>query len=107
MRLASAGRQLRQAIAIAVDYEEFIAIFLNGRGLVAQGPIPPGVVWLSRWRARRQSADPSLAGAAKARRRSLADAQALLAKAGYPQGRDAASGETLKLHYDTVTSWRR
>jgi hypothetical protein len=26
-----------------VDYEEYISIFLNGRGISAQGPIPPGI----------------------------------------------------------------
>ena len=36
-------QKLRQAIAIAIDEEEFISIFLNGRGIPAQGPIPPGI----------------------------------------------------------------
>ena len=26
-----------------IDQEEFISIFLNGRGIAAQGPIPPGI----------------------------------------------------------------
>ncbi|WP_267257184.1 ABC transporter substrate-binding protein [Coxiella endosymbiont of Ornithodoros maritimus] len=30
-------KKLRQAIAIALDYEEFISIFHNGRGIPAQG----------------------------------------------------------------------
>lgn len=38
-----AARKLRQAISIAVDYEEYISIFANGRGLPAQSPIPPGI----------------------------------------------------------------
>ena len=37
------SRKLRQAIAIAVDYEEYISIFRNGRGVAAQGVIPPGI----------------------------------------------------------------
>ena len=36
-------RKLRQALSIAFDYDEFISIFLNGRGIPAQGPIPPGM----------------------------------------------------------------
>jgi hypothetical protein len=32
------ARKLRQAIAIAMNYEDFISIFLNGRGVIAQGP---------------------------------------------------------------------
>ncbi|NCT57221.1 MAG: peptide ABC transporter substrate-binding protein, partial [Legionella sp.] len=35
------ARKLRQAISIAIDYNEHIAIFLNGRGVAAQAPIPP------------------------------------------------------------------
>ena len=34
---------LRRAISIAVDYEEYISIFANGRGVVAHSPIPPGI----------------------------------------------------------------
>ena len=37
------SRLLRRAISIAVDYEELISIFLNGRGVPAQGPIPPEI----------------------------------------------------------------
>ena len=37
------ARKLRQAIAIAVDFEEYISIFANGRGIPAQSPIPPGI----------------------------------------------------------------
>ncbi|MGH8671068.1 MAG: ABC transporter substrate-binding protein, partial [Burkholderiales bacterium] len=40
--LSERARKLRRAISIAVDFEEFISIFTNGRGLIAQGPIPPG-----------------------------------------------------------------
>ena len=43
-------QKLRQALSIAFDYDEFISIFLNGRGIPAQGPIPPGIVRLCRWR---------------------------------------------------------
>jgi oligopeptide transport system substrate-binding protein len=37
------AKKLRQAISIALDWEEFISIFANGRGISAQGPIPPGI----------------------------------------------------------------
>ena len=37
------GRKLRQAMSIAIDQEEYISIFANGRGIPAQGPIPPGI----------------------------------------------------------------
>ncbi len=41
--LDEAHRKLRRAISIAIDYEEFISIFLNGRGIPAQGVLAPGL----------------------------------------------------------------
>ncbi len=37
------SRLLRQAISIAIDYDEYISIFANGRGVLDQSPIPPGI----------------------------------------------------------------
>ena len=37
------SKKLRQAISIAQNQEEYISIFLNERGMAAQGPIPPGI----------------------------------------------------------------
>ena len=45
---AERHRALRQAISIAVDWEENIAIFQKNQGMPAHGPIPPG---LFGWRA--------------------------------------------------------
>jgi ABC-type transport system substrate-binding protein len=100
---SESARLLRRAISIAVDYEEFISIFSNGRGLVAQGPLPPGIF----------GAKEGLAGINpyvyevvndKARRRSLAEAQRLLAQAGYQGGRDPKTGKPLVLYYDAVAT---
>ncbi len=95
------GKYLRQAISIAVDYEEYISIFLNGRGVVAQGPLPSGLYGYKEGKA---GINPvtHVWGNGKLQRRPLSQARALLAKAGYPEGRDADSGEVLKLYYDTV-----
>jgi oligopeptide transport system substrate-binding protein len=41
--LAEAQTKLRQALSIAIDQEEFISIFMNGRGIAAHGPLPPGI----------------------------------------------------------------
>ena len=41
--LSERARKLRRALSIAIDYDEFISIFLNGRGVPGQGPIPPGI----------------------------------------------------------------
>ncbi len=97
------SRLLRRAISIALDYEEYISIFLNGRGIPAQGPIPPGIFgyrdgkaginpYVYRWKDGRPQ------------RRSLAEARALLAEAGYPEGRDPATGAALNLYYEAVAS---
>lgn len=97
------ARLLRRAISIAVDYEELISIFANGRGVPAQGPIPPGIFghvdgaeginpYVYRW------------DNGHAVRRGLDEARALMREAGYPDGRDAASGKQLTLYFETVSS---
>lgn len=99
------ARKLRQAIAIAVDFEEYIAIFMNGRGVAAQGPIPPGIFGYQKgpkgintvvyvW-------DPKTG---KAKRRPLADAKKLMAEAGYPNGIDPKTGKPLILNYDVTST---
>ncbi len=97
------ARKLRQAIAIAIDYEEFISIFANGRGNPAQGPIPPGIF----------GAREGCAGLnpyvytcvqGRPRRKSIAEARRLLAEAGYPHARDATTGEPLVLYFDTTAT---
>jgi oligopeptide transport system substrate-binding protein len=87
---SEAARKLRQAISIAVDYQDFIALFLNGRGVVAHGPLPPGIFG---YREHTVSTSPS-----------LAEAKQLLSEAGYVDGIDPRTGQALILHYDTVAS---
>ncbi len=97
------GRYLRQAIAIAVDYEEFISIFTNGRGIAAQGPLPPGIFGYRRGEA---GINPIVYQWKNNRpvRRSLTEAKVLLTKAGFPNGRNVQTGEPLKLYFDTTAS---
>jgi ABC-type transport system substrate-binding protein len=95
------ARKLRQALSIAVDYEEYISIFANGRGMAAQGPIPPGIFgthddpeginpyvydWVNR----------------QARRKPIETAKKLLAEAGYPEGVDRETGRPLVLNFDVT-----
>jgi ABC-type transport system substrate-binding protein len=94
------ARKLRRAIAIAVDYEEFISIFANGRGIAAQGPIPPGIFGYKDGEAGINSYVYQWVNG-EPRRRPLEDARQLLAEAGYPNGRDAQSGKPLILYFDT------
>ena len=97
------SKKLRQAISIAIDYEEYISIFLNGRGIPAQGPIPPGIFGYSDGQAglNHYIYDWSEKGA---KRKSLDKARELLSKAGYPEGRSQESGEPLTLYFDVPAS---
>lgn len=94
------ARKLRQAISIAMDYEEYIAIFLNGRGIAAQGPLPPGIFG---YRDGEKGVDPYVYDwvDGKPRRKPIEEARRLLAEAGYPEGRDAETGKPLLLYFDT------
>lgn len=97
-----AARKLRQAISIAVDYEEFISIFANGRGLAAQSPIPPGIEGYRDGKAGINSIVYEWHNGGP-RRRSIEVAKRLLAEAGYPDGIDKKSGKPLVLYFDVTT----
>ena len=100
---SESARKLRQAISIAVDFEEYISIFLNGRGVPAQGMLPPGIFGHQTGRA---GINPVVYewGGHGPKRRTLETANQLLADAGYPNGRDAQTGEPLVLYFDTLDS---
>ncbi len=93
------ARLLRRAIAIAVNYEEFISIFANGRGMPAQGVIPPGIFGYVGGKA---GIDPYVYNWVNGRpqRKSVAEARTLLVRAGYPGGRDIRTGKPLLIHLD-------
>ena len=97
------ARLLRRALAIAVDYEEYISIFVNGRGIPAQSPIPPGIFGYDDTPAgiNRYVYDWSDHGP---RRKSIDEARQLLKQAGYPDGRDIKTGKPLVLNLDTTGS---
>jgi ABC-type transport system substrate-binding protein len=97
------ARKLRHAISIAIDHEEYISIFANGRGIPAQGPVPPGIFGYVEGE---KGIDPYTYNweHGQAVRRPLDDAKRLLAEAGYPKGRDAQTGEPLVLYYDVPAS---
>lgn len=97
------AQKLRQAISIAMNIEEYISIFLNGRGIAAQGPIPPGIFG---YKDNGDVYNPIVykKTAAGIVRRSLKEAKELLAQAGYPGGVDKKTGRQLVLNYDVVSS---
>ena len=97
------ARKLRRAIAIAVDFEEFISIFANGRGIAAQSPIPPGIFGYRDGCAGINSYVYDCVQD-KPVRKPIAVAQRLLAEAGYPNGVEAQSGQPLVIHLDTTSS---
>jgi ABC-type transport system substrate-binding protein len=101
--LSEDRKKLRQALSIAFDYDEFISIFLNGRGIPAQGPIPPGLFGYVEGVA---GLNPYVYEAVNGniQRRSIETAKKLLAEAGYPNGRDVKTGAPLVLYFDTMAS---
>jgi ABC-type transport system substrate-binding protein len=98
---AERARKLRQAVSIALDIEEQISIFANGRGIPANGPIAPGIFGFREGEA---GINPVVYDWVDGRpvRKSIETARKLLAEAGYPGGRDAKTGQPLVLYLDTV-----
>ncbi len=94
--------KLRQAISIVLDYEEYLEIFNNGRGMPAFSPLPPGIFghvegrgginpFVYTWDEKRQ----------RPQRRSLKYARKLMKEAGYPGGRDS-NGRPLSITFDNA-----
>lgn len=94
------NRKLRQAISIAIDWEEYSKIFPNKAGVTAMSPLPKALFG---------SREGTLAGIdpvthhivdGQVVRRPIADAKRLMVEAGYPEGRDARTGRPLIINYD-------
>jgi len=96
------ARKLRQALAIATDWEEYLSIFANGRGVPSHSPLAPGIFG---YREGGQGINPVAYEwqGGHARRRPVEQAKKLLAEAGYPDGRDAKTGQPLVLYLDTTS----
>ncbi len=85
--VVGANRKLRQAMSLAFDTQWRIENLLNGRGVSAQGPIPPGIFGY----------EPDYDNPYKGP--DLERARGLLAEAGYPGGVDE-DGRRLTITYD-------
>lgn len=99
--LSPRSTRLRQAISIAIDQEEFISIFQNGRGIAAQGPLPPGIFGFEAGEAGiNRVVYDWVAG--QPQRKPVEVARRLMVEAGYPNGRDEKTGEPLVVYLDTT-----
>ncbi len=86
------SRKLRQAMSLVIDADEFMRLFMNGRGLAAQSPLPPGLYGYED-----DYRNPF-------RPQGEVDwdrARQLLEEAGYPGGIDPETGRPLRLKFDT------
>lgn len=91
------ARLLRQAISIAINQEEFISIFMNGRGVPAHGPIPENI-WGGGEIVNSYVYDD------KVHRKSIDYAKSLMSQAGYKNGLDPKTNAPLVLTFDTTSS---
>ena len=112
---SESAKKLRQAISIAQNEEEYISIFMNERGIAAQGPIPPGIFGYEEGEEGTNKVVYDWVNGKRVRK-PLEVAKKLLAEAGYPDGISAKTGKQLKLFYDSTATgpddralmdWRR
>ncbi len=93
-------QKLRQAVSIALDYDEFVEIFANGRGVASMSPLPPGIFGYIKGK---DGINPYAydwdASRNKPARKSIEYARRLLEEAGYPGGRDS-EGRPLAITFD-------
>ncbi len=93
--------KLRRALSIAVDIEEHISIFMNGRGIAAQDPIAPGVFG---YREGKAGINPYVYDWENQDRvrKPIEAARRLMLEAGYEDGIDQVTGKPLVLYFDAL-----
>lgn len=92
------ARKLRQAISIAFDVEQYISIFMNGRGIIAHDPLPPSITGDT------EAFNPVVYQKNDdVERKSLAKARALLKEAGFANGINQKTGKPLVLNMDVIS----
>jgi ABC-type transport system substrate-binding protein len=94
------NRKLRQAISIAMDWDEYSRIFPKKAGDTAMSPLPPGIFGSREGTPEGVNPVTHVWQDGQARRRPIEDAKHLMKNAGYPEGRDAKTGKPLVLNYD-------
>ncbi len=93
------NRLLRQAITLAFDFDEYVAIFEQNRAKVNSSIVVPGLFGHEASPFNPLVYRPDAKGVLQ--RKSIEEAKKLLAQAGYPNGRDVKTGQPLILSYDT------
>ena len=93
------NKKLRQALAIAFDFEEYVSIFEDNRAKVNHSAVVPGLFGQNLSKPNPIIYDIAADGQYK--RKPIEAAKKLLAEAGYPDGRDIKTGKPLVLNYDT------
>ncbi len=92
-------RKLRQALTIAYDMEEYIKIFYKGNAIAAQNVIPPGIPgFLEGEQGINSYVYDWVDGMPQ--RKPIEYAKQLMVEAGYPNGRNAKTGEPLRIYID-------
>ena len=94
------ARKLRQAITIAIDWDEYSKIFPKKGGETAMSPLPQGIPGSREGTPEGVNPVTHKLVDGKFVRRPIEDAKELMAEAGYPNGRDAKTGVPLVINYD-------
>jgi ABC-type transport system substrate-binding protein len=94
------NRKLRQAITIAIDWDEHSRIFPKDAGDTAMSPLPAGIPGSRQGTPAGVNPVTHRVVDGKVVRRSLDEARRLMVEAGYPSGRDAKTGKPLVINYD-------
>jgi ABC-type transport system substrate-binding protein len=94
------NRLLRQALTIAIDWEEYSKVFPKKAGETAQSLLPQGIPGSREGTPEGVNPMTHRLVDGKPQRRAIEDARKMMSEAGYPDGRDAQSGRPLVLNYD-------
>ncbi len=94
------ARKLRQAITIAIDWDEYSKIFPKKGGLTAMSPLPGGIPGSREGTPEGVNPVTHKQEGGKTVRRTIEEAKKLMVEAGYPSGREAATGRPLVINYD-------
>ena len=92
--------KLRQAITMAIDWDEYSKVFPRKAGATAMSLLPAGIEGSREGTPEGLNPVTHRVVDGKVVRRSIDDAKKLMAEAGYPNGRDAKTGRPLVINYD-------